>query len=188
MKSLFGNDTIVARGLYQDEIKFKPQATGFLSCNVLPNIAPDDGTFRRLRVLRFPYKFTFEEPKNKFEKSADPNLISRLDTLKDYLASYLIHRYRMLKKHQKGILHTPQYVIDETNKYKAKSDIYQAFVNEGLPKDVHSVNAQSLFEVFQEWLKNENIKREIKKRDFVENIEGKLGDLEPNGSWIIPVH
>lgn len=184
MKSLFGNDTIVARGLYQDEIRFKPQATGFLSCNVLPNIAPDEGTFRRIRVLRFPYKFTFDEPKNKFEKPADPNLINRLDELKHVFASYLVYRYQILKKNHNGILHTPQSVIDETNKYKAKSDIYQAFVNEAFPKNIDTINSQELFEVFQEWMKNENIKNDIKKREFVENIETKIGTIEKNGYWI----
>ena len=185
MKSLFGNDTIVARGLYQDEIRFKPQATGFLSCNVLPQIAPDEGTFRRLRVLRFPYKFTFETPKSKYEKAADPTLINRLDELKHVFASFLIYRFQQLQHKTKGILHTPPSVTEETNKYKAKSDLYQAFVNEALPKDCDTINAQVLFEIFQEWLKNENIKNDIKKREFIENIELKIGNIERNGYWIL---
>ncbi len=54
MKELSGGDKIYARGLFKDPIQFKPQFKMILLCNELPKInADDNGTWRRIRVVKF---------------------------------------------------------------------------------------------------------------------------------------
>jgi hypothetical protein len=57
MKELSGNDRIMTRGLYKEPCEFKPQFKMILTCNELPEVPSDDGTWRKIRVIEFTSKF-----------------------------------------------------------------------------------------------------------------------------------
>ena len=57
LKELCGNDTISARGLYQEQTYFKPQAKYILATNKLPELDIDGGIKRRVRCVEWCTKF-----------------------------------------------------------------------------------------------------------------------------------
>ena len=58
LKALVSGDEVVARHLYKDPFRFKPQAGHLLSCNSLPDVEDDsDGFFRRFILFLFDKKF-----------------------------------------------------------------------------------------------------------------------------------
>ena len=74
MKSLTGEDKILARGLYKDPFYFVPQFKMIISCNVLPDIVSDDGgTWRRIKVVEYTERFV-DNPKKSNEHKKDPKL------------------------------------------------------------------------------------------------------------------
>ena len=59
LKTLAGTPRINARKLYHDPVSFKATHTIFLSTNYTPNVGEtDEGTWRRLFLVVFPYHFT----------------------------------------------------------------------------------------------------------------------------------
>jgi P4 family phage/plasmid primase-like protien len=141
MKIFTGGDTITARALFKEPIYFKPQFKPFLLCNHLPNIhADDDGTWRRLRVIPFLSKFIKpadmtkamkqgDWPKNTFP--ADNGLSEKLKEWNQTFMGMLVHYYRRYKKN--GLVH-PALVMEHTNEYRKKCDIFQDFMNDYLEK------------------------------------------------------
>ena len=64
---------LLARGLHQAPIQFKPQFKMVLTCNVLPEInASDRGTWRRVRKVEFKSVFTDKpDPDDPFQFEID---------------------------------------------------------------------------------------------------------------------
>lgn len=61
MKQFSGEDIVEARGLFNDQEKFKISGKLFMLCNNLPPIhSMDRGTWRRIRVIPFESKFVSE--------------------------------------------------------------------------------------------------------------------------------
>jgi len=83
-KELCGNDKISARGLFQEQIYFYPQAKYILSTNIIPELEIDGGVRRRLRVVDWPMKFVGEEdydPNNKRHVMKDDELDEKIQQL-----------------------------------------------------------------------------------------------------------
>lgn len=59
IKALSGDDTLMARGLYQAPIEFRSQAKLVLACNKLPAVADNSHAFWR-RALVIPFRRTFD--------------------------------------------------------------------------------------------------------------------------------
>ena len=80
MKELTGGDTIEARGLFKELIEFKPQFKLVLTCNDLPEMPSDDeGTWRRVRAVEFPSKFTeHPDPNIPYQFPIDTELITKV--------------------------------------------------------------------------------------------------------------
>lgn len=197
MKSLFGNDIITGRYLHENEVSFRPQASGFLACNMLPaNIPGDEGTWRRVKVLHFPYKFIFEKPQMDNEKQADPTIINRIPELSSAFLSLLINHHKLLSQQTKGILTLPQYVKQQTTKYRFNTDIFQAFkhkciylLNKNEIKEEKNIKEYDVFELYNLFIKWCYV--ELKKKDnipskrmFQNKMEHKLGPLDFNkNTW-----
>ncbi|HLX53279.1 MAG TPA: phage/plasmid primase, P4 family, partial [Aquella sp.] len=159
MKLFTGNDEITARALFQDPIYFKPQFKPFLLCNNLPNIrSDDDGTWRRLKVLRFGTKFVRECEATKSQKQAiknntigiylaDLDISEKLPDWKQTFMAILLKYYKKYLEH--GLIH-PKLVLKYTNDYKRKCDVYQDFMTDCLTKtgDVnHTINMMNLHDL-----------------------------------------
>ena len=154
MKELTGGDRIIARGLFQDPIEFKPQAHLVLTCNHLPHIPSDDGgTWRRLRVIEFTSIFTDNPDKSKKNQyKIDTELSLKFDDWKEHFMGILIHYYR--KYIQEGIFE-PAEVLQCTKEYQKDNDTLKLYIDERLQEIPETFITQSeMYNDFRLWFKD----------------------------------
>jgi len=141
MKILTGGDEITARALYREPIYFKPQCKLFLICNELPEInADDDGTWRRIKTIRFLAKFvkkSDEKPKTirrylkhgmpLYHHWADKELSEKIPEWKEAFMAILLKYYKEYRTN--GLKH-PKEVRQATEEYRKKCDVFQDFIGD----------------------------------------------------------
>ena len=132
MKQFSGEDVVEARGLFEDQQRFRITGKLFMMCNRFPPIhAMDRGTWRRIRVLLFGSKFV--DSTDPELKAGRPNVFLRDNDLDAKLRewrgawlSLLVHIYE--KEYLVGGLEPiPAVVMEESNKYKESFDQYGKF-------------------------------------------------------------
>lgn len=79
LKDVVGTPKITARRMRQDDITFRNTSCLFLSTNYLPIVAETDhGTWRRLALVRFPYRFIsakkYAKKHSKNDRIGDPRV------------------------------------------------------------------------------------------------------------------
>jgi P4 family phage/plasmid primase-like protien len=132
MKQFSGEDVVEARGLFEDQQRFRITGKLFMMCNSLPPIhAMDRGTWRRIRVLLFGSKFV--DPSDPDLKAGRANVFVRDNGLDGKLRewreawlSLLVHVYEN-EYLVNGLEPIPQVVLEESNKYKESFDQYGKF-------------------------------------------------------------
>lgn len=180
MKELTGGDTIQCRALYSAPIEFKPQFKLILVCNDKPTLPPhDEGTWRRVRLIEFPSKFT-ENPSsdpNKLEFPIDLELSSKIQLWKDGFLWLLLEYY---KKYLKDGITEPEKVIEYTQIYRRENDIFLEFINEVVVQEMSGVLALGeLYKEYKLWFKENyqstgvKIKRKEELRAYCVKKYGK---------------
>ena len=180
VKELTGGDTVIARGLHKDPIQYVPQFKLVLTCNDLPQVpSNDDGTWRRMRCVKFPSKFTYEpDPLNPFEFPIDENLSDKLSEWPEAFMYILLQYYKKYKKN-KGI-YEPASVKEHTQAYKNKSDQFSQFFSERIKildkNSNQTIHIDEAYYEFQEWFKLAygNV-RPPSRKDLQTNMEKKFG-------------
>ena len=132
MKQFSGEDVVEARGLFEDQQRFRITGKLFMMCNRLPPIhAMDRGTWRRIRVLQFGSKFVDEsDPELKAKRpgvyARDNDLDAKLRVWREAWLGLLVNVYE--KQYLvRGLEPIPAAVMDESNKYKESFDQYGKF-------------------------------------------------------------
>ncbi len=132
MKQFSGEDVVEARGLFEDQQRFRITGKLFMMCNRFPPIhAMDRGTWRRIRVILFGSKFVDESDPdlkagrpNVFKR--DNNLDAKLREWREAWLALLVHVYE--KEYLVGGMEpVPACVMEESNKYKESFDQYGKF-------------------------------------------------------------
>ena len=173
MKELTGGDTIQCRPLYKEPIKFKPMFKMILTCNHMPAIPPDDGgTWRRVRRVEFASKFV-DNPVHSNEFKIDRELTYKFEVWKETFMIMLLECYKEYKTIGKII--EPKEVLDATNEYQRKNDIFADFCETYIEYDAGDIaDVNELFDKFKEYCSTDNIKS-IKKPVFTEAMEKRYG-------------
>ena len=135
MKQFSGEDAVEARGLFQDQERFKISGKLFMMCNALPTInAMDRGTWRRVRLIPFESKFVNPGDKelaagapNVFPR--DMNLNAKLKKWRGPFLSLLVHIYQtQYAVSDNGTLEpAPEVVMKESQAYREAFDSYAKF-------------------------------------------------------------
>lgn len=168
MKELTGGDRIIARGLFQDPIEFKPQAHLVLTCNHLPSIPSDDGgTWRRIRVIEFLSTFTdTPDPANKNEFKIDTELSLKFEDWKEHFMSILIFYY---KKYIEDGIYEPSEVLKCTKEYQKENDTMKLYIEERVEKcEGGFITYSELYNDFKYWYKESG---EIKKAPTKQQVK-----------------
>ncbi|AYV84817.1 MAG: D5-like helicase-primase [Hyperionvirus sp.] len=154
MKELTGSDWVVARALYGNPFKYKPQFKLVLTCNKLPAIpSHDGGTWRRLRVTPWESEFVDGVPnpeKNQYQK--DPDLADKLKKWNQGFIWLLLNQY--YPDYIDHGLKEPKKVTQFTDRYKKNTDIYYEYLAEHMEmtkKDTDTENLNHMYASFRTW-------------------------------------
>jgi len=178
----WSTDTISARALHGEQDTLKIMGRIFIACNDLPPISSmDGGTWRRIRVI--PHK-------SKFWKSGDPpvpadvpkeyihpkdeTLEERFKTPEVRIAYLGILVYYFENFYLKYGLIEPDCVKSASEKYKHENDVFGAFVEENLVKEVGAgmVRLVDVMTRFNTWKRTMPGASELKKSQIIERLKG----------------
>jgi P4 family phage/plasmid primase-like protien len=173
VKTLTGGDTITARFLYRDEFEYAPQFKLLLAANHKPRAkGNDDALWRRIRLLPFVHPPSKVDSGLKTYLSTDPNARSAI------LAWAVVgcQQWR-----DRG-LRTVAAVREATQAYRAEQDPLSEFFADHCVFDNTDANcwvlASDLRSAYEEWAKEQGIRRTLSPSHFKELIEdrGCIGD------------
>jgi len=158
LKKVAGTERITARKLYRDNYSFKATHTLFVNTNYPPVVGEtDEGTWRRLALVVFPYTFT-ASPAADYERRGDPRLRDRLARGKDgqhravlaWLVEGAVRWYEAGRKHEP----LPEVVAKDTNEWRGRVDHVATFWSDHLDPDPDSyVYAGDLIYAFNNYLR-----------------------------------
>lgn len=180
MKELTGGDWIMARPLYKEPFRFKPQFKLVIPCNKLPNIPSDDGgTWRRLRVTPWESKFVDGTPIGPNEFVKDFTLGEKIKTWNQAFIWILLRIYFPIYVANQNQIKEPAKVTKHTDEYKMKSDQYLLYLRDNYDLSNNSFDNKILIKEiyvhFQTWFK-ENAPKGTTcpiKNEFVEYFKNK---------------
>jgi P4 family phage/plasmid primase-like protien len=179
MKQLSGQDTLKARGLFQDQDQFVVTARIFMSCNELPAVSSmDDGTWRRLRVI--PHVATFVEEGKTTNPAAnvhsrDPLLDSKIIKWRPYFAGMLVWYYE--NRYLRGGLKEPAQVAAASDRYKEENDAFAAFAQECLLREVGAeARIMDVLTRYKDWCRFNPGKKVLQKKDVAMRMTALYGN------------
>ena len=197
MKQFSGEDVVEARGLFEDQQRFRITGKLFMMCNRFPPInAMDRGTWRRIRVLLFGSKFVdASDPELKSNRPGvflrDNDLDSKLRQWREAWLSLLVHVYET-EYLVGGLEPIPAMVLEESNKYKESFDQYGKFKAERMVdfRDVRQnleergdeqVTLKDVMMAYNNWTRaNEGALsgKKLNKQELQNRLEEDFGNLD----------
>lgn len=183
MKELTGGGHITARTIYKHTISFIPQCKMFMNCNDIPDMAStDDGTWRRIKVIKFSAKFVDKSDKRLKNKKKFPYCYPK-EPVDDYfdkwapiLLSQLFERYKKIA--YKGFNYpTPKCVNEAIEEYKSQQNIFSSYQHDRLEvANDEKLDVSEAFNDFKVYCRENGFDgRDYNKNNFRTNIERVLG-------------
>jgi putative DNA primase/helicase len=142
IKLLTGDDTIVARKLYEELTEFRPQHKMFLAANHKPIVKEQtEGFWRRIRLIPFMAVFT----KERRDKRLAKKLIKELPGI----LNWALEGCMMWRK--EGLL-VPKSVAKATHTYRDENDILGDFIGHACVIDPDGwTSSPELYRAFTDW-------------------------------------
>jgi P4 family phage/plasmid primase-like protien len=158
MKQFTGEDDVEARGLFEDQTKFKITGKIFMLCNAFPAInTMDRGTWRRVRAVPFESKFVDPNVEdvnpNQNIYPRDNQLDAKMRKWRTFFMSRLVHIYKT-EYLPYGLGLVPAIVTQESNKYQESFDSVAKFMNARIrevKKGGYESNIKEIFRVYKNW-------------------------------------
>jgi len=172
VKMLAGREPISARFLNKEFFTFHPSFTLWQRTNHKPVVTgQDDGTWRRLILLRFGRAFTDAEK--------DPALEQKLLAERDGILRWMVEGAQ--KYLQDGLQLSPRMEAERAT-YRKESDLLGEFLaDKTVPSPGAKVNQGFLYQDYRKWCEEDAGVRPISKKSFTQRlaergyIEGKSG-------------
>ena len=183
VKWLTGGDTLVGRNPYDKyEIKFTPAHTLFLLTNEKPQPPQDDFAFwERAALIPFELSFVDRDPRGKFERRADKDLLDKLEKEAPGILAWLVQG--CLEWQERG-LDPPPVVIEATKQYRRDEDLLSDFIEQCCFLDpAAKEQASKIYPVFKAWYQKNVSKRGISQKRFG-RMMSKRFKREKHGTYI----
>lgn len=150
IKQLTGDQTITARGLYQNPMTFPNTAKIMLITNHSPQIKGGDDYALWRRILRIPFTQRFiENPQNPNEQKADKDLLVKLRNEYPGIVAWLV---RGCLEWQAQGLNPPKVVIESVAEYRQDEDLIEKFIKECLiVSPGHKSASSALYKEYKQW-------------------------------------
>ncbi len=157
LKAVVGTESITARRIRQDSVTFKVTHSLFINTNFKPQVAEtDNGTWRRLALVLFPYTFRapHEDIRNELDIPGDP----KMEYVKDdpdvqaAALAWMVEGARRWYERDRMMLELPESVRESTRKWRAETDQVMGFADDCLTfgPDEHTPT-QVLLAAFNAW-------------------------------------
>lgn len=158
LKDLVGTEQITARPMRGDFVTFDATHSLFVNTNYVPQVAETDhGTWRRLALVKFPYRFVApgERILSIHDREGDPGLRSRLKTARNLSAvlAWLVRGAVRWYEQDRTFSDTPASVIADTQAWREDADLILAYANHRLVFDpTASALSKEVYEDFATFL------------------------------------
>lgn len=178
-KKLAGTREITGRRIRQDPVTFPATHSLFINSNYKPLVdETDHGTWRRLALLVWPYKYVRrpEDMRGPDDRMGDPTLRLRLKETPQALEAALAWAAagaRMWYERDRIMPQIPERVERDTLTWRKESDAVLSFVDEHLDFDLDAcIAGQELRVTFNEWLTKSKGAREWGDKTFLARFQG----------------
>ncbi|MGB4777481.1 DNA primase family protein [Microbacterium sp.] len=157
LKDIAGTPRMKARRMRQDFVEWSPSHSLMVSSNYDPRVAETDhGTWRRLALVRFPFRFV-ADPQHEDERPADRRLRGRVNGGKggrdEAVLAWIVRG--AMRWYDAGMVmpEPPRRVVEDTTEWRERSDVAFAFANDRLVfgPDAY-MSATDLIEAVRTWL------------------------------------
>lgn len=151
LKDVVGTPVITARRVRQDNVSWRATHSLLLSTNYLPIVAESDhGTWRRLALVTFPYRFVAEGvPTKSNERAGDRGLRLRLGNPDAGVLAWIVEGARKWYAAQKAMPTMPKAVTRDTQGWREDADPVMAFIEEHIIRDTSkAIPSSELAEAF----------------------------------------
>ena len=185
MKQFTGEDDVEARGLFEDQTKFKITGKIFMLCNAFPAInTMDRGTWRRVRAVPFEAKFVdpgVDEVKPKEHiYPQDKELDTKMRSWRTLFMSRLVHIYKTEYLHN-GLGKVPAIIMQESCKYQESFDSVAKFMNariREIKKGGYEAKIKDIFRVYKNWYESVGggMGRKLNQTDLYKRLCDKCGE------------
>ena len=188
MKQFTGEDDVEARGLFEDQTKFKITGKIFMLCNAFPAINTQDrGTWRRVRAVPFESKFVDPadyDPKTVKKEDyiypRDNELDIKMRKWRTLFMSRLVHIYKT-QYLPYGLGKVPAIVTQESNKYQESFDSVAKFMNariREIKKGGYEAKIKDIFRVYKNWFESVGggMGRKLNQMELYKRLSDKCGE------------
>jgi len=185
MKQFTGEDDVEARGLFEDQTKFKITGKIFMLCNSFPAInTMDRGTWRRVMAVPFESKFVdpnIEKPNPKENiYPRDNQLDIKMHKWRTLFMSRLIHIYKT-EYLPFGLGRIPSIVTQESKKYQESFDSVAKFMNariREISKGGYEADIKNIFRVYKNWYEaiGGGVGRKLSQTELYKRLSDKCGE------------
>ncbi len=184
MKQFSGEDIVEARGLFEDQQRFKISGKLFMMCNKLPPIhSMDRGTWRRIRVVPFVSKFVepdsadIDPKKNIYPR--DDYLDIKLRRWREAFFARLVYVYEH-EYMKTGLSPIPDIVLNESQKYKETFDVFAKFRTAHLSvvKDDCEASFMEVWRLYTQWHSHNSNGPKLNQSEFQKKMDEEFGEAE----------
>lgn len=152
LKRIVGTSQINSRRMYKDYRVFENQTTIFVSCNRLPMInETDDGTWRRVLVVSFPYSYKKSKSlvKGEWDRLGDPMVLHaaqrKASTAEAFLAWRIEGALRWINE-QRAEYDIPERISKNTEEWNENNDLMLSWFKAKLEHNQDTINTYIIFD------------------------------------------
>jgi P4 family phage/plasmid primase-like protien len=157
LKTLAGTEQITARLIAQNNVSWEPTHSLFVTSNFKPRVDESDhGTWRRLALVVFPYRYGGNRP-NDPPKDATlrPRVRDGLDGQHEAVLAWLIEGSKKWAAAGEILPPAPSSVVADTKEWRQGSDLLTRFLDEVAEQDPsRAVLSREFYDVFADWSKD----------------------------------
>lgn len=184
VKELSGEPEITVREIFQKSTSMRVDFTMSILCNDIPKLSKNDGGVeRRIKVIKYPYKFV-DEPIEDFHRKRDDNIKTRSESDKSLHHGFLWLMMDIFKKTQGKFIINDE-IKNESAEYMRQNNPIADFMIE-YEESTDFIRQKVLYASYLGWCKN-TYKDPISERkfgEFLTQLKVKIIVDKSNGNKI----
>jgi len=165
VKELSGEPEITVREIFQKSTSMRVDFTMSILCNDIPKLSKNDGGVeRRIKVIKYPYKFV-DQPTEDFHRKRDDNIKTRSESDKSLHYGFLWLMMDIFKKTQGKFIINDE-IKNESAEYMRQNNPIADFMIE-YEESTDFIRQKVLYASYLGWCKN-TYKDPVSDRKFAE--------------------